>query len=63
MPYIPDNLDMFNLWDFKQNKRLSELPKCDYCDEPIQHDHYYLINDEFICPDCLDSYFRKENEF
>jgi hypothetical protein len=33
---------------------------CDYCDREIQDDHYYLINDDVICQECLDGCFRKE---
>ena len=58
--YVPDNLDQFHKWDAEQTRQLEQRPMCDYCEEHVQSGHYYLINDEIICPDCMDSYFRKE---
>ena len=39
---------------------MNERPMCDYCDLEVIGDHYYYINGEVICPDCLEEYFRKE---
>lgn len=39
-----------------------ERPLCDICDAPIAGDHYYNINGEAICEDCMQEYFRKELE-
>ena len=56
----PDNYDVWKHHEDEQEKRLAELPVCDCCDEPIQDDHYYLINSDNICPDCLENYYRTE---
>ena len=50
----------FERHDREQAKRLAELPVCDICDNHIQDDHYYLINGDNICPDCMETHFRKE---
>ena len=50
----------FDRWEAEQNKGLQELPVCDYCYEPIQDDHWYEINGDNICVDCLDRNFRKD---
>lgn len=47
-------------YDAEQEAKRDRLPVCVYCGEPIEADHYFLINDEIICPDCLESYFRKD---
>ena len=39
---------------------LESLPVCERCGEPIQDEHLYLINDEFVCQECLDRDFRKD---
>lgn len=44
----------------EQEKELDKLPRCDYCDEPIQDDFYFSINGEVICEFCLDRFFRKD---
>lgn len=59
---IPDNYSQFLEREREQESWLAKRPVCDYCGEHIQDDHIYLINDEVICPDCMDSYFRKEVE-
>ena len=51
--------DVYDLWetyDDNQNRLLKELPICADCGEYIQDDHYYLINDEVICPECIETY-------
>lgn len=57
--------DNYSLWERRERdaeRWLAKLPVCDYCEQHIQDDHYYEIDGEIICPDCLESYFRKENE-
>ena len=57
--------DNYSLWERHEREQeiwLAKLPVCDYCEQHIQDDHYYEIDGEIICPDCLESYFRKENE-
>ena len=58
--YITDNpiLD-FARHDAEQQSALNRLPKCADCGEPITDEHFYLINDEFICQSCLDENYKK----
>ena len=58
---ITDNpLADFASWDAEQTAELERLPECTDCGERVQDDHYYLINDEVICPNCLESGYRKD---
>ncbi len=59
---IPDNYDLWEAHEREQEQALEKLPVCGICGEPIQDEHLYLINDEFICPACLESDFRKNTE-
>lgn len=43
----------------RQEAELDKLPRCCECDEPIQTEHCFEVNDELICPKCLDSNHRK----
>jgi hypothetical protein len=43
----------------EQERYQQRLPVCVDCGEAVQDDHYYLICDEVICPDCLESGYRK----
>lgn len=56
---IPDNADLFDRYDREQERRAAELPICADCGCTV-YDHYYLINDEVICPECMESNYRKE---
>lgn len=65
MAYISrsdDPIKDFERYDTEQARQLEKLPRCADCDEPIQDEHFYLINDECICPDCLESNYRKDTE-
>lgn len=50
----------FDRWDTEQNRRLESLPECADCGEPIQDDHCYEYNGEYICPRCNEDLHRKE---
>lgn len=56
----PDNYSQWESQEREQDAWLAKRPVCCYCEEHIQHDHFFLINGEVICPDCLESYFRKD---
>lgn len=47
----------FDLFDACKEEKLSHLPKCDYCEEPIQDERFYLIRDEKVCEDCAKQHF------
>ena len=57
---LPDNYDLWARHDAEQEASLELLPICDICEEPIQEEHCYQINDEIICEHCMVEYFRKE---
>lgn len=59
---LPDNYDLWEHHDAEQQRRLEKLPVCSDCGEPIQDEHYFLINDEPICEDCLYNNYRKAIE-
>lgn len=62
MRYSDDPAADWDAYCREQDKALEKLPVCADCGEHVQADHYYLINDEVICPECLECYYRKEIE-
>ena len=40
----------------------TKSPECSDCDNFVKGKHFYLINDEVICPDCLESNYKKDIE-
>ena len=57
--------DNYSLWRQIERQRCrweASLPVCDYCGRPVQDDYHYRVNDEIICPDCMEHCFRVERE-
>jgi len=57
--YSDDPVRDYDKYDSDREKALEKLPHCSDCNEPIQDDICYLINDEPICEDCLNSNYKK----
>ena len=62
MLYSDDPVRDFEQYDREQAKQLERLPFCEVCGKPIQDEHLFLINDEFVCEECLIRDFRKNTE-
>lgn len=56
----PDNYSQWEDHERKQEAWPARRPVCADCDQPIQDDHYFDINGEAICPDCMEGNYRKE---
>lgn len=59
---MKDNYDMWCEHEAEQERWLQTLPRCCECDEPIQTDELYEINDELICPQCMENNHKKWTE-
>lgn len=46
----------------KQDAELDKLPRCCECDEPIQTEYCFEVNDKLICPGCMKDNHRKSVE-
>ena len=58
-------MDNYSLWerhDAEQERKLSRLPKCKYCGQPIQDDHYFEIDGEIYCEEHMIELFRKNTD-
>ena len=62
MFYTDDPIADFNRYDAEQQKMLDRLPRCSECDEPIQDEFCYEVNDELICDGCMYKNHRKAVE-
>ena len=59
-------MDNYSLWEAHEaemERELAKRPLCSFCDNHVQEDHYYIINDKIYCPDCLNNFFRVDIEF
>ena len=50
-----DNYDLFEIHDLAQSKKLSRLPVCRKCGEPITSEYAYDI-DGLWCETCFEDY-------
>lgn len=60
MYYSNDPVRDFERYDAEQTREIESLPVCEYCDQHIQDDYAFRINDEIICERCLIENFRKD---
>lgn len=58
---IPDNYDLWLAHEAESEEELENCPLCDCCGERIQDEHYYDINGEYYCEECLIENFRRFN--
>ena len=56
--YVPDMYDAFCWHEAEQERQTAKLPLCSECGEPITEDYCFYINDEYICEDCMECYYR-----
>ena len=57
--------DAYSMWERQERRnerRLEERPVCSNCDKRIQDERAYYINDEWICPNCMETDFKKDVE-
>lgn len=55
MNNIPDNYELWEKHDSQLQADLAELPECDWCGENIQEEHYYDIDGDKVCDECIKS--------
>jgi len=52
----------YEFWQERQRKRwLEKRPTCDWCDMPIEEKYAYRIDDQLICPECIDEYMEENH--
>ena len=61
--YLPDYIDLHNRHLAEQERELERRPRCYECDEPIQEDYCFEINEELVCIHCLKSYYMKSTDY
>ena len=42
-----------------KERKLAQRPRCAECGERIQDEYAYEIDNELICEECLDRYYKK----
>ena len=57
-----DNYDRWEQYDAEQEAQIKRLPVCSECGEPIQDEHCYEIDGEYICEECLENNHKKSVE-
>lgn len=60
--YVPDNYDLYDQEDARRERDRERFPKCEFCGERVEDDHYYDLWGTIVCPDCMKERFRKDIE-
>lgn len=58
-------IDNYAIWlahEEEKERWLARRPVCSFCDQHIQEEHFYEIDCEMVCEDCLDKHFRRTVE-
>jgi formylmethanofuran dehydrogenase subunit E len=63
MDYILDYNEQLSEWEAANEIPDSIRPKCDKCGKPIRAGHFYDVDGDFICPDCMDRYLRCTEDY
>ena len=49
-----DNYDLWEAHDRKEARRISHLPVCDFCGEPIQQERALKLMGLWVCDECIE---------
>lgn len=52
--FTDDPLADFHRYDSEQEEKLEHLPRCGYCNEPIQQEMAVHIENDWYCDECLE---------
>ena len=59
MFYTDDPVQDYHHYDAVIQAKLSRLPKCEDCANPIQDDEYFDVDGTILCASCLTDRYRK----
>lgn len=59
---IPDNYDLFQAHDRKQQQWLDRCPVCEHCDQPIQDEDLFDIDGTLYHTECAEQEFKKKTD-
>lgn len=62
MMFTNDPVADFHRYDSEQERKLEELPVCEYCRHPIQDEHLWDIEGTLYHEECAALQFRKDSE-
>ena len=53
-----DNYSQWEEREADQERRIAKLPICVHCEQPIQDDRAWRVNDELYCESCAEEEFK-----
>lgn len=57
-----DNYDLWQDHNARQEAWLSRRPQCEKCGKHIQDEHYFFINNEVLCQECMEDAYMFSTE-
>ena len=55
---VPDNYDMWESKEARENAYLESCLVCENCTHHIQDDSHYEIENRILCADCVDELYK-----
>lgn len=49
-------------YDRKRDDEMDKYPRCKHCKQPITDEKLYIIEDDFVCEECLKDYYRHDTD-
>ena len=62
MAYTDDPVADYEAYDRENQAWLEKHPVCDMCGEHITDEHFFLINGEKVCEECLNDHYRQDTD-
>lgn len=59
---FPDYTELQEAYDKARDDDMDKYPVCQHCHHPITDEKLYIINDDFVCEECLKDYYRHDTD-
>ena len=53
---VPDNYSAYEAHEDRIAAEQKGRPICAWCDSPVMYDHFYNIEGEVVCPECMEEW-------
>ena len=59
---LPDYSDLYDAHEKAKEDKLDKYPVCKHCKDPITDEKLYIIEEDFVCEECLKDYYRFDTD-
>lgn len=59
---LPDYTELQEAYDKARDDEMEKYPVCSFCKDPITAEKLYIIDDDFVCEDCLKRHYQFDTD-